>query len=857
MDTERRIEQAIKAGEKNRRIVQLIRNWCSHARILKTGGTGIVEMQTGLPIGHHAMACDYAAANGMATWDLADAALDFHDRNCVDCPHRKPGGLPNLTSLLREREARVAKSNAERAARERKAAAELEARRAARQAMRSQLDTVAATVLDQLDSLDLERSEEARQQLLATGKLAPEFFASPIIEHCFALIEAQESWFDKTGLQLLRDLNADPARLTRCALISLRSCSAVEIAASIIECNIHHVDEALIAGALPALVALASPTHVPFGDRRRPVTPTPLIQLHRRYRAAVEGVLTELLGQKSRGAISTAARAISVLSESDKAVAGRFARSLAAKLARAKWLIEGDVEAYDYGNSLLGEVRRALVLAFQHDPDQVDSLLEKFLKGAPSDGQARIYSAYRQVLHDDGGTGDRKRSRPTSAYRVALKRLIWAATSSEDDEVIQEIQDVFSGRPYGLSLVVREEIDSLLGAAVLLDDRLRRFDASNPPPANLLYALEHSNRRGNLVSLQRSFVRWAASAASGDNPATKKIMEILSSIPEERDELRGAMISYIPELVVSSETLNTTLPALYSAMMGASTLLRASAARALEDLDYRRRRDVPELLLEAFLPLLTDPYVIVHKAAVGALRRFTLPERLASQVMVALTNLIVVYANSHSDDEFLMKCIALYIDRYAGQSKVNSDAAKFFIEILNKMRPYVVARELASLNDALCDFDGFIQLILRILLDEHVRGHRNEYALKIFKALPSEKIRSSKDEIVEAAASMGDDRSLAGVFLEVLTRVGAWSEAAQMAETRYNLIPDTISARPNRLAANLHRIAAGYEEAVSAGRLDILPDLADQWRTTRSQIHDDRIRNEERRDPRRGFLSSN
>lgn len=108
---DRDIQRTIKAGEKNRRTTELIHNWCRHAEVEKMGGTGLIEMQTGLPIGHHAMVCKHAPASGIAAWDLADAALDFHDRNCVVCKLRSPVRLPNLSELLGAREREPGQSN--------------------------------------------------------------------------------------------------------------------------------------------------------------------------------------------------------------------------------------------------------------------------------------------------------------------------------------------------------------------------------------------------------------------------------------------------------------------------------------------------------------------------------------------------------------------------------------------------------------------------------------------------------------------------------------------------------------------------------------------------------------------------
>src|SRR6185369_17361077 len=101
MSGERDYQRTVEVGRRNQEVKVLIQNWCGHARIEKAGGTGMIEVATGFPIGHHSMACDHAPAGGFATWRLEDAALDFYDRNCVSCRVRQPLRLPNLVELVR------------------------------------------------------------------------------------------------------------------------------------------------------------------------------------------------------------------------------------------------------------------------------------------------------------------------------------------------------------------------------------------------------------------------------------------------------------------------------------------------------------------------------------------------------------------------------------------------------------------------------------------------------------------------------------------------------------------------------------------------------------------------------------
>ena len=231
-----RIQQAMEAGEKNLRTWKLVQNWCANVKIVKHGGTGIVEMQTGLPIGHHFLECPHAPAGGMAAWDLADTAIDFYDRNCVDCKFRKPVGLPNISILIAERDKQKKAHDQEQARQAQVIADRLAAREAARQIIRQNLGALPATTLDQISELDRTRSETAALRLVELVELAPETFVPEIVEHLFVLAELTSIGLWSPASRYLRSFRlihrgfAIP-RLNRCApitratwlLISLRS----------------------------------------------------------------------------------------------------------------------------------------------------------------------------------------------------------------------------------------------------------------------------------------------------------------------------------------------------------------------------------------------------------------------------------------------------------------------------------------------------------------------------------------------------------------------------------------------------------------------------------------------------------
>jgi hypothetical protein len=144
--TDRKMDEALNVGRRNQEVKELIQNWCGHARIEKVGGTGLIEQSTGYPIGHHSMDCDHAPANGMGTWQLEDAALGFHDANCVGCEKRIPIRLPNLGKLVAQRDNDLERVRRENAEREARLQAEYERRKIVRDNMRGG-DSVGSAML--------------------------------------------------------------------------------------------------------------------------------------------------------------------------------------------------------------------------------------------------------------------------------------------------------------------------------------------------------------------------------------------------------------------------------------------------------------------------------------------------------------------------------------------------------------------------------------------------------------------------------------------------------------------------------------------------------------------------------------
>lgn len=855
MKPDRDIQRTIASGERNKEALELIHNWCRHARVEKFGGTGIIEMETGLPIGHHSMACDYAPAGGVATWDLHDAAIDFHDRNCAHCANREPVRLPNLTRLLQQRDAYQELAQKEERARLDKAVSQRADRQQVRQSLRREHNPLSASIVDLLEELDQDSPGDAEARLLGAAQLAPETFTSAILEHCFCLLESRECWFDESGLRLLNHLQADRKRLTRCALFSLSEHRSIKIAAAIVQANNSLADESLVGDALPALVALANPERsLSWGDEHE-LMPGPLLAIYEARRAATEVAIGKLLDEHDPYLVSCGARAIHVLSEKNKAVATKYIRTLVAKLARAHLLIDDRDTCYRGDDEVIWRLQEALALALEDSPNETDTLMAQFIESASNEGEVRIYKVYDRVLRAERQRDDQPETTNVAA-RVALKRMIYAATTSTNEEVLREVQSAFSYVAENLNSLARAELTNLLGAAILIDDRIQRIEVESVPEQDFWKHLEWQNHRQLLQNLQGNVVKWAATAASGDESAIEQYIEILSRIPDGQDWLRSVLIKNAYRLMTMPDGLNAALPTLYTAMLGTSTLVRAAAARAVGKLSRRSQEDLPDLLYEAYTALLSDPYVIVHRAAVRALEHVTLPNELDRRAKGALAALIECYAVSHSDDHFLLQCIELYLHKYTNDQQKRGHVGEFCVALLEKMKSDVIVEKLAWLRHDLGEIEGFGALIVRTLADPEVSMYKQDNILRALNDLPSSMILAHKSQLQAIASASDVDWELPANLVETLTRAGAWVEAARINDAIYEKIPNTTQLRVQKLTANLDRIAARYEEAIALGRIDSLQELAQEWRNTEAQLEEHRNKYAERRGPFPGFSSS-
>lgn len=830
MSRDRDIERTIRDGERNQNTKRLIHNWCRHARVEKFGGTGLIEIQTGLPIGHHAMVCDFAPASGMATWLLEESALRFHDTHCLSCPHRVPVALPNLAMLVAQRDAdrQDAQTRTQEAERAKESA--LQARAAVRAELRKSLPVLAKTFMDDLDRLDADRNDRAAISVIESARLAPEILVPALTEYLFSVLEGDDHWLETAGLTLLAD-TPDQRRLVRCAMKCLRQGYALDLAATTVAKGLDHIDAADIPEAVIGLAYVATPPRSDFGPHDDEGDPNPLFQVADRFPEPVERGLLALLTSRDPLRVGVTTRTMGLLLTRNQRWIRPFLRQLAAHLSRLDLLV--DVERESELVKVAHDLEAALAFAFLADPDLADEELMRQFESASEDGEDRVAGVYAHVLrhaHRDRDTEIVVEAALTNAFVVAIRRLAVLSATSENSKVAHNVLSAFRHPSAALVPAAKATMDVLLGTAAVLDSKLQAPETEpivliQPNP---LAEMKKANHRSNLWYQRAALLELAIHGAHADAEGLASFEEFVSRRGLLGDSFEAAIVRKIAPLLTTSTGLKAMLPYLYGAMVGASVVGRAAAANALKDIGSQRFADLPDLVADSLLLMLFDPYVIVHKAAVHTLSRLGLPDHFNQLVAAALDNLIFAYRGG-GDPEFLLECIEAKVTTYRGQGQLPKAQGQLLLALIADMEPSVLLR--SGHYYFLRQFqhlDGWAELVLS-WIGQCRHDYELKHALELVADLPIGTCAPQVPAILEAVATDPSNRHLCSTFVELLTRDRAWQGATQVAALHVAAFPDTVRERARRLQAQQLERRVRFEYLISAGLLDEGVALGQAW----------------------------
>ncbi len=677
-ETEAMVEEAVALGLRNQRVVELATAHCLNFEWHTMGGVGMVEAETGLPIGMRLPHCAYASsAGGMAGADLEPVALAFYSEHCVGCEHRRPTGrVPNLAT--RAEEQRAAAERAEDADRirleEDRAGWQQRAdRRAA--VIAAATDATTGPVLADVGLLDADQGDRDRPdpraalgRLRAVAERAAEQLTDDVARHLLQLV------VERRQVELLAVLR--PLALARPAYARPVLQAALEVLgasphADAGRCLVDLADNATAGDVTPAavrsLARLSAPAAESLMDTMREVPggaadPTGLRTAATLAPDTVRATLRDALrvtGTASplpTGARPTddgpsdaeraAAAAVSSLSASHPDLAADLAEPLLINLRKP----DND----RYGMHPRSRVARAAACLLVRGLGDVPRRLLEVGRHAGSDHRSALVNVLQHtawLLDPEPRWPQRDDPTPTGAQHAALVRSLTGLCLQLTDGCWGEgvthtaatlLEELAGDHPD----VLLAPLPALLGAALEIERRAAQPSspslllAGAPPPDPTLSKFDRLNRSTALSGAAHRLLVAVEKLASRDAHRVLAAVRDLLTDKRDREDPSFADLRLLDLLGrIGSRhgddpaVLNAVLPVLHTHLVSADVRLRATAIEAWTDI-AQRHPNVPDSLSALLPALIADRYVMVMRAVLRAARRLSWEGEDHAQLLV-------------------------------------------------------------------------------------------------------------------------------------------------------------------------------------------------------------------------------
>lgn len=644
-------------GHENARVMELATNHCRHMRFVESGGRGMLEEMTGLPVNSRRVECPVAIGN-MSGMRLDDLTFSFYAEQCGGCEMRSPTGrLPNLETEAHARQEQGAVAEAQEAEALRLRVVARAERAERRRSLRATADPATSGILNDLDVLDpdpavdrdVEAAKDARRRLTTIAGRASDRFDPAIIDELF---DAVETVGVTELLEPMRHLASQRPeirdRLVAAALAALRSRPSLEAG----RCLTDHaslvdpaaVDDAVI-WSVVALAGSKTPEDQHFSGPMPVVQandPGPLRVLADLSREALVARLAAMLPRPAVTSIITAPkhRPQPVSDFDRRAAAGSIEHLASTHLEVALELLPNlavslgvpPEDSYDPGT--VGTAERALARMLIAAPARVAEMLEDAGKHASEPTRDGLVGAVHHAVDMvDTDYVHRRANDPVTSAEVAaavtdaaipflLARTdeSWGyAVTFSAAETIERM-----GHWHGGSLA--ERLDAILGAFVTLTRQRENAPKSvltSTAPPDPLAGMEAWSRRNSLYQSARRLLSAVESVSAIDPREVCRTVTAL--ITNERDSELGVEVVK-PLLATLGEVgrrygdqagvLQAILPTLHTYLVDADPGSRSAALEAWTAIG--RSHALPSTVADLLPALIGDTYVVMVDAVLGA-----------------------------------------------------------------------------------------------------------------------------------------------------------------------------------------------------------------------------------------------
>lgn len=826
-------KNAIEAGERNLRAQKLLSNWCFHAEFSRSGGRGMIEAETGLPIGHMGVRCKFSKKNSMHCWLLEDAVYDFYLNNCKDCVERTPVGIPNILKFVGPREASREKREIAREEEKKESEQKLANRRQEREDIRYELSLEETFVLDLLDELDQEGIAGNDPRLEQLANLAPETFTRNVVEHLLPAVLNEHLPYSLPAAKALLNARLEPEEKLSVAVRLVSSYEKSPMAIGVVLSSAENLSRHDLTRFLSRFVSMAigppPGMHIGVGNTVR-LDRAPIRSLFQKQRTEICAEVSTLLIDASPHKIEAAVEII-LATDCDELLS-IHTRSIFTKLMRRRTLLPGERR----DSSVLYYLREAASKCLERFPDETDEVIQSYLADNDDTGRKEANRTYSSMFKHR----NREKTQVGAAQRIAFRRLLWAAVERPGDGM-DDAGQFFRHSWDEFAQLAFENFDDLIGAAATLSEKYDKIDREPvlELPDNLLAQMEKSNKRSSIDSLQGALIEWAAvGAKSKGREGIEEFLSLYRSLPEDQTQMRGNMIAHASKLLKGVESLTLVLSDWYSALMDESSLVRARAVRAWEDVPYDLVKNFPDLFFEAFSVLLMDPYVIVHRSAVQSLRRRSFPKEKRSILKQGLWNLIIYYSQESQQEDFIIDCIDAFAFLCLSPEERRGKIGQLLTGILLRLEGSALYHAVDRLHYGFKEVPGFVNVALKSIRDDYTRSISIDDCTAAILSAPSNELQSCVEDIKKLFQALKPFRpegfAEALLCAAALTKAGDHEAVSSCFNELMSGIPEEVRNKKWQLEAALVATASDIERAIGDG--DAFLELIEKWNSLLSDL---------------------
>lgn len=841
-DFEEDYRDALEAGQRNLKATHLLSNWCYHAEFVRSSGRGMIEAQTGLPIGHMGVRCKFSKKNSMHTWLLEDAAYDFYVNNCKGCSERVPVGIPNIMDFISPREEAASIRRGEREAEKRRLKDEKAQRQEKRAILRDGLRLEETFVLDLLDDLDQEDIDRNDPRLEELANLAPETFTQQIIEHLLPAVLHEYLPYSMPAAKALLRTPLEPTEKLAVAVSLVGSYEKPSDAIKVILDTADLLSGDALIRVLDCFtsMALGPPPGMHFGDGETvQLNAFPVKSLYSKKSDDIQKLVNQLIGDEDSSKICSAVETI--LAVENKELLRNHIQTIFAKLMRRRTLLPDERR----DSSILYYLRETATQCIKQFPIVADNTIQAFLADEDETGKSEAFRAYRSVLDH----GYREVPEIGEAQRIAFRRLLWAAVENPDGQ-LDEATQFFRHSWDEFAPLAVENFDELIGAAANLSAKYEAVDKDTPlEHVNVaLTQMERNNRRTSIDSLQGALIEWAAAGArSIGRDGVLGFLSLYQSLPENQTQMRGNMISHVSKLLTGVESLTWVLSDWYRALMDEDVLVRASAIQAWENVPYDLVQHFPDLFFEALAISLSDPYVFVHERAVFSLRHSSIPKEKCYLIRGSLWNLIMYYAQEDKRNDFTVDCIDAFSSLCLSKEQLQGELGQLIMDILFDLEGSALYHAVDRLGYRFRMVPGFARVAIKALRDDYTRGISIEKCAIVLFQAPLNELGAATNELKLAFEALKpyqpEDFPEALLLATALSRGGADNFGAELFRQLLSEIPKEKRHELWRIETALVATALDVERRINAGEETL--ELESVWSSQLADLekeHDERAK---------------